>query len=113
MSSWASQRFARFSLRGLLWFGVFSVLLLSLLPVRSAVCNKGRASKPGGLVTPKLARAFRNGASDLAPLARAVGVRAILRSEGCPACHAFFHLRGLLVLVEVEPTLEQHPVVGS
>lgn len=29
MSSWASQRFARFSLRGLLWFGVFSVLLLS------------------------------------------------------------------------------------
>ena len=29
MSSWASQRFARFSLRGLLWFGVASVLLLS------------------------------------------------------------------------------------
>ena|SRR5579863_8026814 len=29
MSSWASSRFARFSLRGLLWFGILSVLLLS------------------------------------------------------------------------------------
>jgi hypothetical protein len=29
MSSWASQHFARLSLRGLLWFGVLSVLLLS------------------------------------------------------------------------------------
>jgi len=29
MSSWTSPRFARSSLRGLLWFGVFSVLLLS------------------------------------------------------------------------------------
>ena len=29
MSSWTCPRFARFSPRGLLWFGVFSVLLLS------------------------------------------------------------------------------------
>ena len=29
MSSWPSRRFARFFSRGLLWFGVFSVLILS------------------------------------------------------------------------------------
>jgi hypothetical protein len=29
MSSWPSRRFARFISRGLLWFGVFSVLILS------------------------------------------------------------------------------------
>ena len=47
MSSWTSPRFARFSLPGILWFGVFSVLLLSYFQYtpQSAI----RGAHPGTL----------------------------------------------------------------
>ena len=113
MSSWASQRFARFLSRE--DFSGSASSASSFLATSCTVRNlqQGARIQARGLGIPKLARAFCDGASDLAPLARAVGVHAILRSEGCPARHAFFHLRRLLVLVEVEPSLEQHPVGGS
>jgi hypothetical protein len=47
MSSWASQRFAVFSLRGFLWFGVGSVLLLSFFLYTPESVTRG--AHPGAL----------------------------------------------------------------
>ena len=46
MSSWTSPRFARFSPRGLLWFGVFSVLLLSYLFYTPQFATRGAHPGP-------------------------------------------------------------------
>jgi hypothetical protein len=46
MSSWASSRFARFSLRGLLWFGIFSVLILSYFLYTPQSATRGVHSSP-------------------------------------------------------------------
>ena len=112
MSSWASQRFARFSLRGLLWFGVFCVLLLSYFVVRSAVCNKWRVSRPGGLGTPKLARAFRNGASDLVLLQGPLAFAPSFVQKAARLVMLFFTYAAFLYLLKWNPLWNSTQLLG-